>query len=252
MCRLLDGGEQLRCVERAAAAAHDQDARAARAMEAAAERLLLASPELQLAIAYEDDHMAAVVKPQGVPCDQPPGRAHQPAAKSRSGAGSAAASQAAGSAVGGDGDSGSRNDTNGRGSTGQQAQGPPPPSVYTLLAHTLTPSRAAGALRRPRHVHRLDEPTGGLLLVAKSQRAQQELGAAFEQRRVRAAGSFDVLPAAAAWWPQPAGSPPRVPALPASRMLAPSHPTPPVHPERGRSPSATARWPGAACRAAAW
>lgn len=212
--RLLSGGQQLRCLERAAdAAAHDAE-RNARTMAAAAQHLNLCRPELALVVVYEDDHLAAVVKPQGVPCDTPPGRGQQPAA------GTSGAAEEGGT------------------SGGQQGPRPALPSVYTLLAHTLAPSRAPGALRRPRHVHRLDEPTGGLLLAAKSHRAQQELGAAFEERRVRCTGGQLTSGAAAT-----------------ARLCLPSPPTHPTSPLPARpivrSPSATARWPGAAWRAVA-
>jgi len=39
-----------------------------------------------------------------------------------------------------------------------------------------------GVLRRPQHVHRLDAPTGGLLVVAKTQEALTTLCVAFAER----------------------------------------------------------------------
>ena len=42
-----------------------------------------------------------------------------------------------------------------------------------------------GALARPRPVHRLDQSTGGLLLIAKTRLAAAELGRAFEDRQPR-------------------------------------------------------------------
>eukprot|EP00959_Pyramimonas_sp_CCMP1952_P084134 1759404-Pyramimonas_sp.AAC.1 len=46
------------------------------------------------------------------------------------------------------------------------------PSVLSGLSHVLKPTLAVGALPRPQHVHRLDLPTGGLVLVAKTRAAQ--------------------------------------------------------------------------------
>lgn len=43
-------------------------------------------------------------------------------------------------------------------------------------------SEEAGALSRPRHAHRLDAATGGLLLVAKTADALRGLSTAFEDR----------------------------------------------------------------------
>ena len=43
-------------------------------------------------------------------------------------------------------------------------------------------SEEAGALSRPRHAHRLDAATGGLLLVAKTADALRSLSTAFEDR----------------------------------------------------------------------
>ncbi|MCB9761915.1 MAG: RluA family pseudouridine synthase [Alphaproteobacteria bacterium] len=52
------------------------------------------------------------------------------------------------------------------------------------LPHNLKPSGRPDALRRPRPVHRLDVPTSGLLLVAKTAAAQVHLGKQFEHRQV--------------------------------------------------------------------
>lgn len=92
--------------------------------------------------------MACVVKPPGVPVDTPPGRS----------AGSSAS--LAGSEAGG-----SEAATAAAAAAAPAAKAPPPaaPSVYSRLARSLAPSTQLGALRRPRHCHRLDEPTGGEL-----------------------------------------------------------------------------------------
>lgn len=58
-------------------------------------------------------------------------------------------------------------------------------TVERALPFNLRPSDRVDALRRPRPVHRLDAPTGGLLLCAKTSRAMVELGRAFQARVVR-------------------------------------------------------------------
>ncbi len=57
-------------------------------------------------------------------------------------------------------------------------------SVENALPYNLTTSTAADALARPRPVHRLDGPTAGLLIVAKTATAHQLLGEAFAQRQI--------------------------------------------------------------------
>ena len=57
-------------------------------------------------------------------------------------------------------------------------------TVKTGLAYALEPSRAPEPLRRPMPVHRLDAPTGGLLVAAKSRLAITEISRQFEQREV--------------------------------------------------------------------
>ena len=118
----------------------------------------------RLEVVYEDEHMACVVKPPGIPVDMPSGRAA-----------AAAAAAAASAAQGTTAPSSSRSRSSGA---------PQLVSVYTLLAHSLQPTQQLGAMRRPRHAHRLDEPTGGLLLVGKTRGAQAALCAAFERRQV--------------------------------------------------------------------
>ena len=44
------------------------------------------------------------------------------------------------------------------------------------------PGPVSGVLRRPQHVHRLDAPTGGLLVVAKTHEALAKLCVAFAER----------------------------------------------------------------------
>jgi 23S rRNA pseudouridine1911/1915/1917 synthase len=68
---------------------------------------------------------------------------------------------------------------------GLPTSGRGPRTVERALRANLAPSAAEDALPWPRPVHRLDGPTGGLLLVAKSRRAQIGLGRALEERRVR-------------------------------------------------------------------
>ena len=92
-------------------------------------RRALARPEEQLAVLFEDDHLAVVAKPAGVDV----------------------------------------------------------PALRTLLAASLVPSQAAEhePLWRPQHVHRLDKPTRGLLVAAKTGQALRALSAAFAARQVR-------------------------------------------------------------------
>ena len=57
-------------------------------------------------------------------------------------------------------------------------------TIEHALPHNLQPSTAAGALRLPRPCHRLDAPTGGLLVVAKTTPALLELNRQFREREV--------------------------------------------------------------------
>lgn len=57
-------------------------------------------------------------------------------------------------------------------------------TIARALPANLTPSRRADALPAPHPVHRLDSPTGGLLLVAKTAEAAMALGQQFESRTV--------------------------------------------------------------------
>jgi len=58
-------------------------------------------------------------------------------------------------------------------------------SVSDFLAHILQQSRADDALLLPRAVHRLDKPTSGLLLIAKTKSALIHLSKQFETRTVQ-------------------------------------------------------------------
>lgn len=57
-------------------------------------------------------------------------------------------------------------------------------TLVRALPFNLTPSEEPDALAVPHTVHRLDIRVGGLMVVAKTARAQVALGRAFEQRRV--------------------------------------------------------------------
>lgn len=57
-------------------------------------------------------------------------------------------------------------------------------TIGNALPFNLKPSAKADALKRPLPVHRLDFPTSGLLLVAKTHAAHIGLGQQFEQRLV--------------------------------------------------------------------
>eukprot|EP00966_Prymnesium_polylepis_P081170 1880529-Prymnesium_polylepis.1 len=70
-----------------------------------------------------------------------------------------------------------------QGASSDELQGPP---LRSLLANSLQPSRDAAAqpLWRPQHVHRLDGPTSGLLVVAKTGQALRALSSGFKERLV--------------------------------------------------------------------
>lgn len=57
-------------------------------------------------------------------------------------------------------------------------------TIYNALGGNLQPSQQEDALRWPRPVHRLDQPTSGLLLVAKTATALIKLGQLFEHRNI--------------------------------------------------------------------
>ncbi len=58
-------------------------------------------------------------------------------------------------------------------------------TVENALPFNLINSSADDALKRPRPVHRLDSPTSGLLLAAKTKQAQINLGHQFESRNIK-------------------------------------------------------------------
>lgn len=58
-------------------------------------------------------------------------------------------------------------------------------TLENTLQHNLSRSEVPGALRTPRVAHRLDLPTQGLVLCAKTPEALIGLGRAFQERRVR-------------------------------------------------------------------
>lgn len=60
-----------------------------------------------------------------------------------------------------------------------------PRTLERALPFTLERSDAPDRLRRPRPVHRLDAPTAGLVVVAKTRGAHAALGWAFQERRVQ-------------------------------------------------------------------
>lgn len=86
---------------------------------------------LALSIVYEDEHLAVIVKPAGIPV------------------------------------------------SGNYFK-----TIQNALAFNLTPSNATDALQIPRPVHRLDSPTSGVLLIAKTRIAQMDLGQQFERKTV--------------------------------------------------------------------
>ncbi len=58
-------------------------------------------------------------------------------------------------------------------------------TIQNALIHNLKPGISGEALPWPRTVHRLDHPTSGLLLVAKSRSAVADLGRQFEEKSIR-------------------------------------------------------------------
>ncbi|MEN0060938.1 MAG: RluA family pseudouridine synthase [Myxococcota bacterium] len=67
---------------------------------------------------------------------------------------------------------------------GLVTMGPRGKTLERALPHNLTPSRAADGLAAPRPVHRLDAPTSGLVVIAKTRAALAALGHDFERRRI--------------------------------------------------------------------
>jgi len=58
-------------------------------------------------------------------------------------------------------------------------------TVENALAGNLTPTTEEDALNWPRPVHRIDFPTSGLLMIAKTHKAQVVLGKQFENRTIK-------------------------------------------------------------------
>ncbi|MEM6379483.1 MAG: RluA family pseudouridine synthase [Bacteroidota bacterium] len=58
-------------------------------------------------------------------------------------------------------------------------------TIANMLAFNLTKSPKVDALANPYPLHRLDAPTSGLLLIAKTARAQLKLGALFAERKIQ-------------------------------------------------------------------
>lgn len=68
--------------------------------------------------------------------------------------------------------------------TGWATSGAQARTLERALPFNLPPPALPDALPAPRPVHRLDAPTGGLVLVARTRRAHAALGQAFERREV--------------------------------------------------------------------
>ena len=58
-------------------------------------------------------------------------------------------------------------------------------TIENALAGNISPSKQPDALKWPRPVHRIDYPTSGLLIIAKTHQAQIELGKQFEARTIK-------------------------------------------------------------------
>ncbi|AXG70186.1 ribosomal large subunit pseudouridine synthase D [Kordia sp. SMS9] len=57
-------------------------------------------------------------------------------------------------------------------------------TIENALPHNLQPSASEDALQFPKPVHRLDNPTSGILIIAKTKRAQRDLYRQFEQQEI--------------------------------------------------------------------
>lgn len=58
-------------------------------------------------------------------------------------------------------------------------------TIENALQDNVAPTSEKDALKWPRPVHRLDAPTSGLLIIAKTHRAQIALGKQFEERKIK-------------------------------------------------------------------
>lgn len=130
-CEILVDGETIRCGDGVKSGATIRWIR--RSSNAPRPMCRPEPPETKLVeVAYEDDHLAVLVKPRGLPVQ-------------------------------------------GRGKT----------TLQQLLPYLLEPAHVQGALHRPHHVHRLDMPTGGLLIAAKTQASIRQMGMLFHERQVQ-------------------------------------------------------------------
>ncbi|MGH1383868.1 RluA family pseudouridine synthase [Kordia sp.] len=57
-------------------------------------------------------------------------------------------------------------------------------TIENALPHNLKPATGMDALTYPKPVHRLDNPTSGILIVAKTKNAQRDLYRQFEQQQI--------------------------------------------------------------------
>lgn len=120
-------------------------------------------PSFELDVLYEDDHMAVVVKPAGVVMYD----------DHRTGPGGSNGEESGG----GDGRGGKKSRKRGHGRN----------TLKYALPHVLQPPSKGteSPLPRPAMCHRLDKPTSGLVVVAKTLPAVRDLTAQFEKREVR-------------------------------------------------------------------
>lgn len=58
-------------------------------------------------------------------------------------------------------------------------------TIQNAIIDKLFPSSESDALNWPKPVHRLDEPTSGILLIAKTKHAQLDLSRQFEEREIK-------------------------------------------------------------------
>ena len=108
-------------------------------------------PQFQLPVLYEDDHLAVVNKPAGIAVYS----------ETRNGGGETGSSKT---------------------KIGNRR------TVHFALPFALTPPKkgtTGGILRRPGIVHRIDKPTSGLLLVAKTKAAMESLYEQFRNRDIQ-------------------------------------------------------------------
>jgi 23S rRNA pseudouridine1911/1915/1917 synthase len=68
--------------------------------------------------------------------------------------------------------------------SGLQVMGNQLKTLENCLPYNITPSAEKDALEFPVPVHRLDEPTSGIVLIAKTHRAQVILGKMFQEKKI--------------------------------------------------------------------